>query len=152
MAKIIKIKNDVVVIGMDDKSLKEVRIDDCEFTPEVGMEVEIFGNETTVVVHRVEKVVEKDLEKGINIKIDNSNNAPYTAPVYVGGKVVNKTVYLLLAFFLGGFGIHKFYVGKIGAGIGYILFSWTFIPAFIAFIEFFIALFKTADSMGNIVV
>ena len=92
------------------------------------------------------------MEKGINIKIDNSNNVPLTTPLYVGGKVVNKTVYLLLAFFLGGFGIHKFYAGKIGTGIAFILFSWTFIPALIALIEFFVALFKTADSMGNIVV
>ena len=152
MPKILKIKNDVVVIGLDDRSLREVRIDDCEFIPEVGMEVEIFGNETTVIVHKVEKIVEKNLEKGINIKIDNSNNVPLTTPLYVGGKVVNKTVYLLLAFFLGGFGIHKFYAGKIGTGIAFILFSWTFIPALIALIEFFVALFKTADSMGNIVV
>lgn len=46
----------------------------------------------------------------------------------------------LLAFFLGGFGVHKFYLGRTGAGILYLLFFWTFIPAFIAFIEFIIYL------------
>ena len=46
----------------------------------------------------------------------------------------------VLAFLLGGFGIHKFYLGKIAAGVLYLLFCWTFIPAIIAFIEFIIYL------------
>ncbi len=41
----------------------------------------------------------------------------------------------LLAFFLGGIGVHKFYLGQTGLGILYLLFCWTFIPAIIAFIE-----------------
>ncbi len=49
--------------------------------------------------------------------------------------IKNKIAAGLLAIFLGGFGIHKFYMGKIGKGILYLLFSWTFIPSFIAFIE-----------------
>ena len=50
----------------------------------------------------------------------------------------NKTTAALLAFFFGGLGIHKFYMGKIGTGFLYLLFCWTGIPAFIAFIEFII--------------
>ena len=46
----------------------------------------------------------------------------------------------LLAFFLGGFGVHKFYLGRVGQGIVYLLFCWTLIPAVIAFIEFIIYL------------
>ncbi len=152
MSKIVKVKDDIVVIGLDDKSLKEVRRSDCEFVPEVGMEVEVFESETSIVVHKVERIREKEADKGINIKIENSNTNQTTSPVFVGGKVVNKTVYLLLAFFLGGLGVHKFYSGRIGAGIMFIVFCWTFIPSFIALIEFFIALFKTPDSLGNIVV
>ena len=41
----------------------------------------------------------------------------------------------LLAFFLGGFGVHKFYLGQVGLGIIYLLFCWTFIPALVAVIE-----------------
>ena len=41
----------------------------------------------------------------------------------------------LLAIFLGGLGGHKFYLGRIGQGILYLLFCWTFIPAIISFIE-----------------
>lgn len=47
----------------------------------------------------------------------------------------NKVVAALLAFFLGGLGIHKFYLGQSIQGILYLLFCWTFIPAIIAFLE-----------------
>lgn len=47
----------------------------------------------------------------------------------------SKLAAILLAFFLGGFGIHKFYLGRIGWGIVYLLLCWTFIPAFISIIE-----------------
>ncbi len=50
----------------------------------------------------------------------------------------NRTVALILCIFLGYIGIHKFYVGKVGDGIVYLLFCWTGIPAFVAFIEIFI--------------
>jgi TM2 domain-containing membrane protein YozV len=35
----------------------------------------------------------------------------------------NKVVAGLLAIFVGGLGIHKFYLGKVGQGILYLLFS-----------------------------
>lgn len=41
----------------------------------------------------------------------------------------------LLALFLGGFGIHKFYLGRPLWGILYLLFCWTLVPALVAFIE-----------------
>lgn len=41
----------------------------------------------------------------------------------------------LLGIFLGGIGVHKFYMGKIGMGILYLLFCWTGIPAIVGFIE-----------------
>lgn len=49
--------------------------------------------------------------------------------------IKSKTAAGLLALFLGGIGVHKFYLGQVGAGIVYILFCWTCIPSFIAFIE-----------------
>jgi TM2 domain-containing membrane protein YozV len=55
----------------------------------------------------------------------------------------------LLAIFLGGFGIHKFYIGKNGQGIIYLLFFWTFVPTIIAFIEgiLYLANTKTDDQI-----
>ncbi|KYH34041.1 TM2 domain protein [Clostridium tepidiprofundi DSM 19306] len=47
----------------------------------------------------------------------------------------NKVLAALLAIFLGGVGVHKFYLGKIGMGILYLIFCWTGIPAIIGVIE-----------------
>lgn len=60
--------------------------------------------------------------------------------------VKSKFVAALLAIFLGGIGIHKFYLGKPGMGILYILFCWTGIPEVVAFIEGIIYLFSNDEN------
>lgn len=60
----------------------------------------------------------------------------------------NKTTAGLLALFLGGLGIHKFYLGQTLAGVLYLLFSWSCIPAFIAFIEAIIILTMSDDDFN----
>ena len=54
----------------------------------------------------------------------------------------------LLAFFLGGIGVHKFYLGRVGWGIVYLLFFWTLIPSFIAFIEFIVYLCMSDEAFA----
>ena len=49
--------------------------------------------------------------------------------------VKSKVAAGILAIFLGGIGVHKFYMGKIGMGILYLLFCWTGIPACVGLIE-----------------
>lgn len=64
---------------------------------------------------------------------------PVMQPMYTGinpsWPIKNKIVAGILAILLGGIGIHKFYLGKIGMGILYVCFCWTGIPAIIGFIE-----------------
>lgn len=55
----------------------------------------------------------------------------------------NKTTAAILAFLLGGIGVHRFYLGQGGLGILYLLFCWTFIPLVISFVDFII--FLTMD-------
>ena len=43
---------------------------------------------------------------------------------------------MIWAFFLGGLGAHKFYLGRVGTGFAYLIFFWTFIPAIISLIDF----------------
>jgi len=62
----------------------------------------------------------------------------------IGSKrIKSRVTAAVLALLLGGFGIHKFYIGKTGTGIIYLIFFWTYIPAIIAFIEGIIYLVST---------
>lgn len=49
----------------------------------------------------------------------------------------DEIVGVLLAIFLGGFGIHHFYLRRYGLGWLYLLFGWTGIPVVLGFIEAF---------------
>ena len=57
----------------------------------------------------------------------------------------NRTTALLLTLFLGGIGAHHYYMGKVGLGILYTVFCWTFIPAIVAFIELFLIMGRVDD-------
>lgn len=158
MAKILKINDTTVTIGLDDGGLREVRPSDCTEPPVVGMEVDVFGDESSVVVTpRIQPQAQPnpsttDANGGININISNEAGTNAGGVQYVkAGKVVNKWIYLILAFFLGGIGAHKFYAGKIGAGICYLIFCWTAVPGIIACFDFVIACFKPADANSNII-
>lgn len=58
----------------------------------------------------------------------------------------------MLAILLGNFGLHRFYAGRIGLGVFYLVFCWTGIPAILGLVDGISALCKTADASGNIVV
>ena len=61
----------------------------------------------------------------------------------------DKNVGAILALFLGGIGVHKFYLGRIGTGILYLLFSFTFIPALLGVIDFFILALMDTDEFNR---
>ena len=49
--------------------------------------------------------------------------------------ISKRIAFALFAIFLGGIGVHKFYVKEHGWGIIYLLFCWTYIPAILGIIE-----------------
>jgi len=61
----------------------------------------------------------------------------------------DKNVAAILALFLGGIGVHKFYLGRTGAGILYLLFSLTMIPALLAVVDFFILALMDTDEFNR---
>jgi len=66
----------------------------------------------------------------------------------INKSIKNKTLAAILALFLGGLGIHKFYLGKTAAGILYLLFCWTLIPAILAFVDFLILIFMSDNNFN----
>ncbi|KLI65178.1 hypothetical protein AAV99_02790 [Aurantiacibacter marinus] len=54
--------------------------------------------------------------------------APYT-------RAKSKVAAGILGILLGGVGVHKYYLGRIGQGILYTLFFWTGIPALLGIVE-----------------
>lgn len=74
---------------------------DCVVCPHCGKQVELLAQAQPSIV------------------INNTNSTANTPPE-VQSREKNKWISFLLCFFLGIFGAHKFYEGKIGMGILYI--------------------------------
>lgn len=82
------------------KHCGEVIEKDCVICPKCGKQVEgLKAEQPSVVVNNV------------NTNINKAGGM---------GREKNKWVAVLLCFFLGGFGAHKFYEGKVGMGILYL--------------------------------
>lgn len=123
--KILKISVNNVVLGTESGEIETAQRADFDFKIYVGMEVEKYQGDGNIIY------------------IPKHNSLQ-------NGNRVNKVAYVLLAFFLGGIGIHKFYAHKIAAGILFILFCWTLVPSLLAFIDFIVALCTNADDNGCI--
>ena len=55
----------------------------------------------------------------------------------MAGRRKDAAIGVMLAFFLGSFGAHQFYLGRNGLAIFYLVFFWTGIPGIIAIVECF---------------
>lgn len=149
MAKIIRIKDNLVSVGKDDGSFIDVDKSELDFQPVVGDEVSVFVSGNNTIISKVNSA------SGAQASVNNAAQPnPLNSSVanQAGGLVVNQVAYGLLGILLGGFGVHKFYAGKIGMGVLYLLFCWTCIPAIIGLVEGIIAFTKHADANGNIVI
>lgn len=132
MSKIlaVDIEKWIVSVGLDNGTAKDLPINLFTFKPVVNSNVDIYKKDDgTYIISEAQSVQQLT---------DTKNHK------------VSKVAYLIITFFFGGLGIHKFVAGRIGLGILYLVFCWTFIPAIIAFIEFIMACFKDADANGMI--
>lgn len=82
--------------------------------------------------------------------VDGEMRVNETPDEHVNEKRVNKYLYIILAVFLGSFGVHHFYAGKKKKGILYLLFFWTFIPEILALFDVVKACGKMKDSENKV--
>ena len=69
------------------------------------------------------------------VVIQQAPQQVYMTAINPAWPIKSKVTAGILAILLGGIGVHKFYMGKIGMGIVYLLFCWTGIPAIVGVIE-----------------
>lgn len=112
--KVIRVENDIVTIGMNNGSIKEVRRCDLGFDPVLGDLVEIFEDEDQIIVTKAKKEPENHNDAGININMTNSINNASDVAAGNGKKVVNKVAYCLLALSLVVSVLISFTVERLG--------------------------------------
>lgn len=111
--------------------VKQVECPFCaELISERAKKCKHCGETLDVALRRAEEALRAS-ERGSNVYM---NAAVASGPQY-HRTPKSKTTAVILALLLGGIGAHKFYLEQSGQGIFYLLFCWTFIPAFVAFIE-----------------
>lgn len=101
----------------------------------------IVGGLIALAVHLIKKSNEaaQQAEMAINqimMRVPPDKQMMFT--MQVNNVKKNSTTAILLALFLGGIGIHRFYLNETGMGIVYLLFCWTGIPAIAGFLEAFV--------------
>lgn len=142
VAKVLSNNGAEVMLGFENGTFKTINSSDIGFLALAGEELEIYtsedGSKTTYVKHEEKK------------NSNNNNLMQQFDEEFHNKHKVSKIAYLMLSFFLGGIGIHKFYAKKYIMGALYLLFCWTYIPAIIAFVEFLMAIFNKADKNGDI--
>ncbi len=135
-------KRDVNAGVLIDKSAKL-----CHDT--IDLASDIGGIFVDALAGALSKGTEEDIEKAFE-EYRSSQAAQNSRNLHNNQKVVqNSSVFYsptnkpakdkvsagILAILLGGIGIHKFYLGKIGPGIAYLFLCWTLIPAIVGVIE-----------------
>ena len=172
--KIVKVNGDQCYIGLDDGTIKTVGLQNLDFAPNIGDQVEIYEGDSALYV--LKKTPQFNGGSGVNFgntrdntglqsNINNSNSSNNSNNNTNNEKRENekhsrtkekkrvkKVAYILLAIFLGIFGVHKFYADKTSSGVLYIVFMWTGIPFIISFFEGIAAIFMKADDEGYIYV
>lgn len=66
----------------------------------------------------------------------------------VNTNMKSKATATLLALFLGGFGLHQFYLGNTKKGLLYLVLFWTLIPSILGLYDAFFYFFMQKDTFN----
>ncbi len=158
MSTIISVSEKECSIKFDDGKILSLPKSSCVgFSPLPGMDVEVVFNGSNYIVKLAEN---SKFNANFNQRDDKFADCVNVRPFGVNNHryiKASKVIYLLLLFFFGMFGLHRFYLGRIKSGIIYFLCSTVgsilILPPVIIFIllvvDFFKTLFKDTDEDGN---
>ena len=131
MSEILVINGDSVKIGETDGSITTLPVASLHFSqPMVGDKVRVYKDGDVYIVKRDESVTN-------SIIADHGDR-----------RKINKIAYILLTFFLGGIGVHRFLRGQAGLGIVMILFGWLTLELW-WLTDFIISLLKLSKYPGD---
>ena len=134
MSEILEINASTVKVGKDDGNMVEIPIATLHFSnPKVGDKVRVYKDGKTYVVKREDPTVSEI--------VTNDGDR----------RKINKVAYVLLTFFLGGFGVHRFMRGQVGLGVVMILFGWLTLGIW-WLVDFIISLVKLSAYTGDVFV
>ena len=106
-AKVLENTGEEIKLGFDDGSFRTVAAKDIGFAAPVGSKIDVYENhdgEDSGYAY----AQHKSSSGNINLDIQSTQD---------GKTLVNKIAYCVLAFFVGGFGAHKFYAHKYVKGV-----------------------------------
>lgn len=131
MSEILLIENGKVKVGEDNGTVTELPLATLHFSnPAVGDKVRVYKDGDTYIVKREETLT--------NNLVSNDGDR----------RRVNKIAYILLTFFLGWLGVHRFMRGQVGLGIVMILFGWLTFGIW-WLVDFIISLVKLSAYTGD---
>jgi len=106
-------------------------------------EVTHANKHITNIVNYIAQLVSMHSDDIIKLKSSQTQNVRVKSQ-----GLKDKNLAAILAFFLGGLGVHRFYLGQTLLGILYLVFCWTFIPLFLSIIDFFVFIFMSQNKFN----
>ncbi|HEX7870992.1 MAG TPA: TM2 domain-containing protein, partial [Chryseobacterium sp.] len=107
-------------------------------------EVTHANNHITNIVNYIAQLVSMSSDDIIKLKSSKTQNVKVKSQ-----GLKDKNLAAILAFFLGGLGIHRFYLGQTLFGVLYLVFCWTFIPLCLSIIDFFAFIFMSQNTFNS---
>lgn len=136
-----------------DINLNSVTENKTEITVEIRRKLGTFNESHEVthannhiinIVNYIAQLVSMSSDDIIKLKSSQTQNVK----VKTQG-LKDKNIATILALFLGGLGIHRFYLGQPLIGILYLIFCWTFIPLCLSIIDFFAFIFMSQNRFNS---
>lgn len=134
MSEILELSGDSVKLGLDSGEVVRAPISSVGFAnPKVGDRIKLYKDGERAIIKRADGTSVAD---GKN----RTNDKDY--------RYINKITYILITFFLGCLGVHRFMRGQVGIGILMILFGWLTFGVW-WLVEFIISLAKLSTYRGD---